>query len=142
MGSDTLICAGNTLILDAGQQDSYLWNDNSTSSTLSPDLSVSGQYAYSVTVTNNFGCTAYDEINIEVQDCASFEDVAMEDIVFYPNPFRDVVYSNVNLEEYEIEVYDVNGKEIPFRLDDEKFTLDLKGITHFSICTKKINLFK
>ena len=120
LGSDTLICAGNSFILDAGQHDSYLWNDNSTSSTLSPDLSVSGQYAYSVTVTNNFGCTAYDEINIEVQDCASFEDVAMEDIIFYPNPFRDVVYSNVNLEDYEIEIFDINGRQIPFHIDNDR----------------------
>lgn len=112
LGSDTLTCAGNSLILDAGQHDSYLWNDNSTSSTLSPDLSVSGQYAYSVTVTNNYGCIAFDEINIEVQDCASFEDVAMEDIMFYPNPFREVIYSNVNLEDYDIEIYDIKGHNI------------------------------
>ena len=113
LGSDTLTCAGNSLILDAGQHDSYLWNDNSTSSTLSPDLSVSGQYAYSVTVTNNYGCIAFDEINIEVQDCASVEDVSLEDIIFYPNPFREVIYSNINLEEYEISVYDLNGKIVP-----------------------------
>ena len=120
LGSDTLICAGNSLILHAGQHDSYLWNDNSTSSTLIPDFSVSGQYAYSVTVTNNYGCIAFDEINIEVQDCASFEDVAMEDIMFYPNPFREVIYSNVNLKDYDIEIYDINGRKIPFCLDDEK----------------------
>ena len=120
LGSDTLICAGNSLILDAGQHDSYLWSDNSTSSTLSPDFSVSGQYAYSVTVTNNFGCTASDEINIEAQDCASVEDVSLEDIIFYPNPFREVIYSNINLEDYEIEVYDINGKEIPFSIEGER----------------------
>ena len=113
LGSDTLICAGNSLILDAGQHDSYLWSDNSTFSTLSPDFSVSGQYAYSVIVTNSFGCTASDEINIEVQDCASVEDVSLEDIIFYPNPFREVIYSNINLEEYEISVYDLNGKIVP-----------------------------
>ena len=113
LGSDTLTCAGNSLILDAGQHDSYLWSDNSTFSTLSPDFSVSGQYAYSVIVTNSFGCTASDEINIEVQDCASVEDVSLEDIIFYPNPFREVIYSNINLEEYEISVYDLNGKIVP-----------------------------
>ena len=118
LGSDTLICAGNSLILDAGQHDSYLWSDNSTFSTLSPDFSVSGQYAYSVIVTNSFGCTASDEINIEVQDCASVEDVSLEDIIFYPNPFREVIYSNINLEEYEIEVFDVLGRRIHFSRND------------------------
>ena len=118
LGSDTLICAGNSLILDAGQHDSYLWSDNSTFSTLSPDFSVSGQYAYSVTVTNSFGCTASDEINIEVQDCASVEDLSLEDIIFYPNPFRDVVYSNENLKDYKIEVFDVLGRRIHFSRND------------------------
>ncbi len=85
---------------------------------MSPDFSVSGQYAYSVTVTNNFGCTASDEINIEVQDCASVEDLSLEDIIFYPNPFRDVVYSNENLKDYKIEVFDVLGRRIHFSRND------------------------
>jgi hypothetical protein len=47
-----------------------------------------------------------------VESCGSITDLDGNELVFYPNPFRDVVYSNVNLEEYEIEVYDVGGARL------------------------------
>ena len=110
LGNDTLICSGADLVLDAGIQSTYLWSDNSTTQTLTPDLSTEGNFTFSVSVENQFGCTSEDDINIEVQDCSELSILNSDDIVFYPNPFRDVVYSNVNLEEYEIEIYDLSGK--------------------------------
>lgn len=112
LGADTIVCYGSSVILDAGVQDSYLWNDNSTTQTLTPDLSAVGIYNYSVSVSNQYACASQDDINIEVQDCAELSILNSEEIIFYPNPFRDVVYSNVNLEEYEIEVCDVMGRRI------------------------------
>jgi hypothetical protein len=114
LGNDTLICSGADLVLDAGIQDSYLWSDNSTTQTLTPDLSSAGNYDYSVSVSNQYACTSQDDINIEVQDCAELSMLNSDDIIFYPNPFRDVVYSNVNLEDYEIEVFDLSGRLIDF----------------------------
>ena len=49
------------------------------------------------TVTNNYGCIA-DEINIEVPHHLMMLPLKT---IFYPNPFRDVVYSNVNLNKPE-----------------------------------------
>ena len=45
------------------------------------------------------------------------------DIIFYPNPFRDVVYSNVNLEDYEIEVLDIIGRKIPFHVNNKRILI-------------------
>jgi glycerophosphoryl diester phosphodiesterase len=132
LGNDTLICSAADLVLDAGVQNSYLWSDNSTQQTLAPDFSAVGSFTFSVSVENQFGCTSEDDINIEVQDCAELSILNSEDIIFYPNPFRDVVYANVNLEEYEIAVYDAFGrrKEIT-QLNNHAFRLDGKNTVYY-----------
>ncbi|MBT5439072.1 MAG: hypothetical protein HOK92_07710, partial [Flavobacteriales bacterium] len=119
LGNDTLICSAADLVLDAGVQNSYLWSDNSTQQTLAPDFSTVGSFTFSVSVENQFGCTSEDDINIEVQDCAELSILNSEDIIFYPNPFRDVVYANVNLEDYEIEVFDLSGRKIEVSIIDD-----------------------
>ena len=35
LGLDTVLCIGETLVLDAGAGNTYLWSDNSTAQTLS-----------------------------------------------------------------------------------------------------------
>ena len=40
LGADTIVCSGSSVILDAGIHDTYLWSDNSTTQTLTPDLSM------------------------------------------------------------------------------------------------------
>ena len=132
LGADTIVCSSSSVILDAGIHDTYLWSDNSTTQTLTPDLSAVGIYNYSVSVSNQYACASEDDINIEVQDCAELSEMNADDIIFYPNPFRDVVYSNVNLEDYEIEVYDAFGrrKEIT-QLNNHAFRLDGKSTVYY-----------
>ncbi|GAB4320758.1 MAG: hypothetical protein Kow00127_13030 [Bacteroidales bacterium] len=63
LGNDTVICYGETLVLDPGGQfSSYLWQDNSTM----PFYTVSSTGIYSCTVTNLYGCSAEDEIYVQV----------------------------------------------------------------------------
>jgi len=132
LGADTIVCSSSSVILDAGIHDTYLWSDNSTTQTLTPDLSAVGIYNYSVSVSNQYACASEDDINIEVQDCAELSEMNADDIIFYPNPFRDVVYSNVNLEDYEIAVYDAFGrrKEIT-QLNNHAFRLDGKSTVYY-----------
>jgi gliding motility-associated-like protein len=61
LGPDTTLCAGQTLLLDATLPGSttYLWQDGSTS----PTLSVDSPGPYSVTVTRS-GCSATASINV------------------------------------------------------------------------------
>lgn len=63
LGNDTLICSGNPLTLDAGSgYASYSWNMGPTTSTLTVPFSGT----YSVTVTNNLGCTDADTITVTI----------------------------------------------------------------------------
>jgi glycerophosphoryl diester phosphodiesterase len=125
LGNDTLVCEGSNLILDAGAQSTYLWNDNSNQQTYSPDLSTLGIFDFSVSVTNQFGCYSIDEITIEVESCSSIKDIEGIEFVFYPNPFKDVVYSNVSLEEYEVEIYDALGRRMKI-LNKTNFSLEFQ----------------
>lgn len=63
LGSDTLICSGSSIALNAySQGSSYLW---STGDTLQ-SINAFTTGLYSVTVTNAFGCQANDNINVTI----------------------------------------------------------------------------
>jgi gliding motility-associated-like protein len=65
INGDTLICEGNTAMLDAGGgYASYLWSSGDTTSTIETGLG--GQYA--ITVTNALGCEGWDTITLAVQE--------------------------------------------------------------------------
>jgi len=60
---NTTICAGSSTILDAGPgYQTYLWNNNAQSQT----INVNTPGNYSVTVTNNSGCTGTASVNVQV----------------------------------------------------------------------------
>jgi hypothetical protein len=62
LGNDTTQCAG-TVMLDAGNPGStYLWNNASTTQT----ITVSSSGAYSVIVTDVNGCTGTDTLNVTI----------------------------------------------------------------------------
>lgn len=61
LGPDTSLCDGETIILDAGPGFvSYEWSTSETSQTLEVGL----QGDYIVTVTDQFGCTGIDLVNV------------------------------------------------------------------------------
>jgi gliding motility-associated-like protein len=64
LGNDTGFCIGNTLVLSSPQPagTTYLWSTGSTASTIG--VSTSG--AYSLTVTDIYGCTGSDIRNVMV----------------------------------------------------------------------------
>ena len=60
LGNDTVLCPGTSIYLDAGEYESYLWNDGS----IKRYLLVTEPGTYSVTVENYCGNSASDEIKI------------------------------------------------------------------------------
>ncbi|MFT5382985.1 MAG: gliding motility-associated-like protein [Saprospiraceae bacterium] len=62
IGPDSVLCEGETLLLDASFEDaiSYVWNDGSTN----PSLDVSSSGLYTVTVTNDCGSTSTDDMMV------------------------------------------------------------------------------
>jgi gliding motility-associated-like protein len=64
LGADTILCAGDTLLIDASLANaSYYWQDSSTVSSIS--VSETGNYWVSVEVNN---CSASDSVYITFQD--------------------------------------------------------------------------
>lgn len=64
LGADRTFQAGEQVILDATNTGStYLWQDGSTDSVLIATM----EDTYSVTVTNEFGCSSSDEINLTLE---------------------------------------------------------------------------
>ncbi len=70
LGNDTAFCNGNTVTLDAGIGDSYLWSDNSTGQT----LNVSTTGVFSVTVTAGT-CIGTDTIVVTVNPTPDIDDI-------------------------------------------------------------------
>ena len=62
LGNDTTLCANQSLLLDPGSFNSYLWNNTSTS----PTLTVSTSSTYSVTVTDACGEKSADTIEVQI----------------------------------------------------------------------------
>jgi hypothetical protein len=61
LGSDTLLCANDSIQLDAGSGfNTYLWNDGSTLQTLYATLTGT----YMVTVTDGNGCQDFDDVDV------------------------------------------------------------------------------
>jgi len=60
LGNDTSLCAGETLLLNAGSYSSYLWTGGSNSQY----LTVSATGTYSVTVTDGNSCHNSDNISV------------------------------------------------------------------------------
>jgi len=60
--SDTSVCAGESIVLNAGNHDDYLWSTGETSA----QISVNSSGLYSVQTSNEFGVTSSDSIFISV----------------------------------------------------------------------------
>ena len=101
LGTDTVICNGSSLLLNAGAGfSSYLWSDNSTGQT----LAVSAAGTYSVLVTNANGCQNFDAIMVSFVQCPAlnnnnplvYNHNNVQSMTVSPNPFRDQFVVNIS----------------------------------------------
>ncbi len=60
-GNDTSLCFGKSVQLNAGVYDSYIWSSGEAQQTIQPTQSGT----YHVTVSDEFGCSGTDEVNVE-----------------------------------------------------------------------------
>jgi hypothetical protein len=94
--------------LDAGNHESYQWQDNSTNRY----LTVSNPGLYSVIVTNAANCITTQSVYVD--NLTFINDVAAEnlDVRLYPNPASDVLNVEVNLktgEDIIVELVDITN---------------------------------
>lgn len=121
LGADTNNCLG-PILLDAGSgMNSYLWQDQSTSQTLTPTTTG----IYSVTVIDANGCSNSDEMSFE--SCSSLSEEAGMKVVLYPNPVG--LNARIEIEGYtgsvEVRITDVNGKMITNHSEFTSGNIDL-----------------
>ncbi len=84
--SDTIICNGVTLELDAGDDGtSYYWNTGETE----PVIEVNETGSYVVIVTNALGCTIMDTINVTVSgEMPTIDAILIDNISLYTFSFQ------------------------------------------------------
>jgi len=127
LGQDTILCPGESLILDPGSYSKYLWQDNSTAET----FTVNNGGTYSITVTDNDNCTFSDTLNVTTQvNCTN---------VYFPSAFspngdgiNETFGALGNLRDissYSLRVFDKYG-EIIFTTTDpyKKWSGTYKGV--------------
>lgn len=126
-GNDSTSCTGFEITLDAGEGETYLWSDSSTSR----NYTVSQTGNYGVTVTSEFGCQASDDINLIFysMDSLRIDSVVKTDISCYgyDNGMVHIyAYGQVGYFNYSID----GGKS--WQLNDGVFT-NLKGGQDYDI---------
>lgn len=98
LGKDTILCLGDTLVLNASHNDaSYLWQDGSTDSTYT--VTQTGNYSVELSIN---GQLFKDSLSISFVNCDTLDlpEEIPNDVKLYPNPISDQI--NVDLDkEYE-----------------------------------------
>ena len=105
LGPDIFSSEGGEFILDAGLHTAYSWSDGGSSATTT--VTESGKYR--VTVTNEAGCQATDEVEVEIWP-TGVNTLANTGINVYPNPASLMV--NIEIETADnasVEIMDVKG---------------------------------
>ena len=134
IGPDTIIIpAGQSITLDAGTGfSSYYWSTNQTS----PQIRVTISGVYSVVVTNSIGCTASDEIFVDI--ITSIKSIKGGAIIkLYPNPAKEKIIfeiSDLPSKTIMIKLFSIDGKMVIREILSSpngqfKKTLLLSGIT-------------
>jgi hypothetical protein len=145
LGKDTRRCQWSSpFVLDAGSGfASYNWSDGSSGQFFTVNSYSTGSFSYSVTVTDNLGCSASDTINISIEDCPLVPENHTENILsVFPNPasgFINISLKSSNLHIFnssnlKAEIYDflgnlilsdiikvTNGQNAEFRLRTSNF---------------------
>jgi hypothetical protein len=128
LGNDTIICDGQTLLLDAGSgMSSYAWNSGADTQT----LLVNSDGIYGVVVTNQQGCEGSDSVEVNVDFCLSFPENITNTIRIYPNPNQGKFYLDNTLNSAQCKIYNVLGELVISReitQSTEHFQLDSNGI--------------
>ncbi len=148
LGADTVICANDTIILDAGIYDNYLWSTGETSQTIVVDSVGIGlnQAMFFVQVTDSNNCINSDTVNISFNICSGIKNNSENIINVYPNPTNDFLIIN-GKQISEIYIINIKGNIVKkVSIQNEKNVIDLrtlsKGIYFIKIITLKGSVVK
>lgn len=113
LGADTVLCTGETLLLDPGNFAGYAWSNGDSATS----IQVSTAGTYSVEVTDVNGCVGTDSIWVDVQPCTGLEAGVAPWVRVWPNPTSGEIFihseerqnASITLSTLEGRVLDVVG---------------------------------
>lgn len=143
LGNDTLVPAFIQLVLDAGNPGcSYLWNTGQTTQTIIADTLGFGPgiKMYSVEVSSQGACHAYDTIFITFSIEAGIDFTSKPELSIFPIPAMDLV-NFIFTEPAEMYIYNSEGKSVAHFLTDKGIypwsPADRGKLFFYKISTKK-----
>ena len=136
LGNDTLVCEYNfpiTINANGNQNFSYSWNTGAQGQS----LVVNAAGTFEVTMTDNNGCEASDDIIIESDPCAGIIEQGMS-IILYPNPFNEnVQITSTESIDAQLEVYGSDGRIVySTRMNGQHATLSLANLARGNYMVK------
>ena len=117
IGEDVSVCMNHLVNLDAGNEGAtYLWSTGETTQTVTIDstgMNNDNQKMVSVIVTNEYACSANDEMLISYEDCSGIEEFSsLRNLSVYPNPNQgnfEISFHSVKVQEINIEIVNMLG---------------------------------
>lgn len=109
--NSTLICAGNTITLNANGASTYTWAPGSftlPAITETPSITT----VYTVTGTDVNGCVNSQTVSANVSPCSGIKTIngLNYEINIYPNPANDLVNIETSFEKFEVTIYNAIGQ--------------------------------
>ena len=129
LGEDISILVGEQWEIDLGDSfSSYTWNDQAGGQTFTFEATEDniGTTVITVTVTDEFGCTASDEINITVlSNPNAVHYLNNNRLLIFPNPAKDNIFIKGKLEDsYNMILTDLNGRILRQGAATDKISLE------------------
>ncbi|MBA2611732.1 MAG: T9SS type A sorting domain-containing protein [Bacteroidetes bacterium] len=136
ISGQSIICVGDSIVLNASGGATYLWSNSSTSPSIgvNPIISTS----YSVTGTNTLGCSSVNSIMINVSICTDISSNASgnNSISVFPNPADEaitVTYKIAASGNCDLRLTDIFGRaikeeQIKAFAGNNSFLFSLEGI--------------
>lgn len=154
LGADTLICVGSSIELIANNGSQYLWNNGSTTSS----ITTSEAGVYHVEVTNVFSCKSSDEIAVELfyqtdeilpNDTTIFNNISISISAFegftnyqWSDGYIGITNTFLNEGQYYITANDLNGCLVKDSINISMVDAEIiiPGLIQFGQPLKIINL--
>ena len=151
LGDDTVLCAGQNIVLDAGAGFlNYLWQDGTTAQSLNAASVIPDSLIYFVEVNDSNNCSGHDTIQVVFELCSDVNELSNnENIYLYPNPASSSIFF-IRFG-YQIKqntffhLYDLFGKEIfsvPVLNSDQQIIVPVlaNGVYQFRITASEEEL--
>jgi hypothetical protein len=120
LGKDTVLCAGQSIILNASTPDaqSYLWNPSgATTASITIDSTGIGLHSQSISVlvTATNDCNGSDTVKVSFKICGGVDDLEGVTIQVFPNPSDGkftIDIKSASQQTLEVSLWNASGEQV------------------------------